>query len=472
MSYLRSAAGQLYFGEEARVPFSRSAGARAPFLVVLTCFVLAACGDDNAPGAPEPDDADTFEPDASDAGRDEDASETPDADVDTDSGNVSQCEGDVLDFDVANGVGRLFSAAIVGNRVHLVYVVPSGGGSLAKPTSQGLAYVTFDTTGAAMAPTDIVNVGQEVYSKTRDPALVARGSELDLFYTSNVEYAFELYYKDLDANSTPVRQTTNTRNEYYVAASAYGGSVAVTYSDEPAQVSVAGAVSLITAPGQAPIQLVTEAKGIHAAQLAFAEVGPDATRKGVLAFVGDLEASSGIFFQTVNSDGQPAGELVTLSDMIGGASNVDIARGKSGGAVIYTEAPGGIIHQLRFREISAAGLASSIVRNLTSANQDLRDVAVTSYSGGYAIAYRRLGGAPNAEASVYLMFVDAEGNTGGTRLVKPASISGKGVDVLVANDGRLVVLWADTVTVTNAMNKPETRLQVHAARLSCVVTNP
>lgn len=454
--------------------FARAA--RAPLFTLLGFCALAACGDDPAPGATtDPDEDAEVEPDAGDAGSEPDASDPEDAAVNTDSSDLSQCEGDVLDFDVANGIGRPFTAAIVGNRVHMVYTVPSGGGSLAKPTSQGLAYVTFETTGDPSAATDIVNVGIDTYAKTRDPALVARGSELDLFYTSNEEDSYELYYKDLDANSTPVRQTTNMRNEYHTVAAASGGSVGVVYSEEPPALSMPGAVALITSPGQPPIQLVTEAKGLHAAQLSFAEVGAEGNKHGVVGFVSDLEGASGIFLQGVAADGQPAGELVTLSKEVGGASNIDIASGKVGGAVIYTEAPGEekVIHQLRFRELTAGGQASSIVRNLTSANQNLRDVALTSYSAGYVIAYRRLGGAPDAATTVFLMFVDAQGNFSGTRLVQKASVGGSGIEVLVANDGRLVVIWADTMQGTNpTTNKPETLLKVHAARLTCVVTKP
>lgn len=444
-------------------------------ITVLGFCALAACGDDKAPGASgDLDDADVLEPDASDAGTDADGDAELDSEAPVDvDGGTSQCEGDVLDFDVANGVGRPFSSAIIGNRVHLVYTVPSGGSSLAMPVGQGLAYVGFDTTGEAETAIDIVNVGVEVYNKTRDPSLVARGGDLDLFYTSNEEGSYELYYKDLDANGTPVRQTNNARNEYYAAGSAFGDSAAVLFSDEPGQSSAPGAVALIVMPGQAPIELVAEAKGLHAGQLAFAQIGDGASGQGGLGFVSNLPESRGIYFQALSSSGQPQGELSKLSSETGGASNIDIAPGASGGAVIYTEAPGGTIHQLRFRELSPEGTVSSVVRNLTSANQDLRDVAISKYSAGYVIAYRRLGGAPGAATSVYLKFVDAQGNEAGTRLVSAAAVGGSGIDVLVANDGRLVVLWADAVNVLNsATNKPETHLRVHAARLTCVVTKP
>jgi hypothetical protein len=155
---------------------------------------------------------------------------------------------------------------------------------------------------------------------------------------------------------------------------------------------------------------------------------------------------------------------------VGSASGVSIARGRSGAAVVYTEVPSGAVHQLRFRSVEADGQPGSIIRALTTANQDLRDIAVAAYSHGYVIAYRRMGGPQSVPASVYLMFVDSEGNVGGTRLVRAATPSGYGMAVMVANDGRLIVVWSDTEQVTNpSTGRRETELRVRAARLLCAL---
>jgi len=171
------------------------------------------------------------------------------------------------------------------------------------------------------------------------------------------------------------------------------------------------------------------------------------------------------------SSGAPTGTLTTLTTQIGGTSAVDIAKGKDGaGAIIYTEAPAGAVHQLRFREIDETGKISSSIRNLTNANQNLRDISIAAYSHGFVIAYRRVGGLPDAQASIYLQFVDEMGNISGTRLVTKAALTGGGLKVLVANDGRLIVLWAETETTMNPISmKTEIGLRVYAARLVCAM---
>jgi hypothetical protein len=459
-------------------------------LAFMTMIGVAACDDGDAPGVPPDEedadvsedqdagaddvDAEALEDGAVEAGGDDagtlDGSSEDGATPGVDAGDVSECDGDLLEFSGARSVGRPLTAGISGNRVHLVYVVPSGGGSSGNNTAQGLRYVPFDTTGTAGMAVDVVNVGVDMYNRTRDPSIVVGGDKVELFYTSNSAGPYELFYKDLAASAAPTRETTNTRNEYALAAGAFGDSAAVAYSSEPAMLNVAGALSL-KLPGQAATELVPEASGYHAAQVAFSQIGDTGERHAVAAFLSDLSTKPGLFALPVGANGLPNGALVTLSTQIGGASAVDVAPGKEGrGGLIYTEAPAGGIHQLRFRSIDADGTIGTTVRSLTTGNQDLRDISIAAYSHGYVIAYRRAGGLPNAAASIYLLFIDADGNRSGTRLVHGASLSGGGLKVLVANDGRFIVLWADTESVTNETTmKTEIALKVRAARLNCAL---
>jgi hypothetical protein len=387
-----------------------------------------------------------------------------------DASDISECEGDLLEFNGARSIGRPFSAGVSASAAHLVYVVPSGGGTSGNNTAQGLRYVTFGTTGDVSTPVDVVNVGIDTYDRTRDPSLVVGDTKIELFYTSNSAGPYELFYKDLTGTAAPSRETTNTRNEYALAAGSFGGSAAVVYSNEPTTANPAGALAL-KLPGQPAIELVAESAGYHAAQVAFSDVGDTGQRRGVAAFLSDLSAKSGLFAQPLDVNGMPNGALVTLSSQIGGASSVDVARGQDGkGGLIYTEAPAAGIHQLRFRNVNTDGTIGTTVRSLTTGNQDLRDISISAYSHGYVIAYRRVGGLPNAAASIYLLFVDAEGNRSGTRLVRSAAASGGGLKVLVANDGRFLVLWADTESVTNeATKQTEIALKVRVARLNCTL---
>jgi hypothetical protein len=457
-------------------------------LAFITLIGATACDDGGkAPGFVDEEDADVSgDEDAGDAGMDEldggeeDASDDDGSTLDTglmldpdggppriDAGDISECEGDILEFKAARAVGRPLTAAIAGNRVHLVYVVPAI--TTAATNNTGLRYVPFDTTGEAGMARDVVNVGVDAYYGTRDPSLVAGPDKIELFYTSNAEGPYELFYTELTGTAAPSRETTNTgRNEYALAAGLFGDGAAVAYSDEPIDSKLPGVLAL-KLPGMPASELVPAASGYRAAQVAFAQIGSSGARRGVAAFLSDLSSKPGVFALPVASNGAPAGALVTLTTSVGGASAVDVGRNRDGrGAVLWTETPAGSIHQLRFRSIAEDGTINSAARALTTGNQDLRDFSVAAYSHGYVVAYRRVAGVLGQAASIWLLFLDPDGNASGTRLVHTASVSGGGLKVLVANDGRLVVLWADTENALNPSTmQTETVLKVRAARLSC-----
>lgn len=463
----------------------RAAAFRLAFFSLVS---LSACGDDKAEPQPYDDeDAHIRMRDASieagpDAGPLDGGSEEASVEDGAvpDGSAVSECTGDTLELKVANGPGRPFSAAIHKNRVHVAYAVPAGGKPYADSTLQGLRYVWFDTTGVLSDPVDVVSAGNDDYNITRDPALVARAvgsnTQLDLFYTSNETNAYELFYKDLTANSAPEQQTSNAatqRNELYTVAAPFQGGSGALYSDETTVVAP-GAVALLKGKNTAPVTLVGETD-MHATALAFGELAAGATFGFVSSFPSlqdTSKAKSGIFAQALSSAGTPVGPLTTLSTQIGGRSQIDIAtlpgdNGAQNGAVFFTEAPGSADHQLRFRELDRTGAFVAATRNLTSSNIDLHEFAVAPYSRGYVIAFRRTGGVANYPASIYLMFIDAQGNESGKRLVRGVTGSAGGLEVLVANDGRIVVVWADTEQVTSD-NKTVTELRMRAARLTCL----
>jgi hypothetical protein len=435
------------------------------------CALLSAgaCGEQDTPAAPSwpEEDAEVPLEDAGDEDAELDAGPEADADVpEQDAGELSQCEGDVLEFPAANAPGRPFSVAQRSNLTHLVYLVAAGGGTLGSPAAQGLRYVSFETTGEPSDPRDVANAGVASYAKTRDPSLVVRGEEVDLVYTSNQDGPYELYHTQLTAEAPAERETENMgRNEFGASAASLDGALALVYSDEPPQLSAAGALAFKFA-GEPALELLPESFGIRATALSFAELAGG----GALAFISPLADGAGIYLQRLSAAGQPRSEPLALSVQLGSASSVDLARGRSGAAVVYTEVPSGAIHQLRFRKLDDEGQPSGPVRALTSANQNLLEVALTNYSHGYVIAYRRTGGPESAAASIYLMFVDADGNLGGVRLVRTATPSGRGIDVMVANDGRLIVVWSDTEQVTDPRTqRRETELRVRAARVLCAL---
>jgi hypothetical protein len=434
----------------------------AAWLGLCALLSVGACGESDTPAAPGWDEDAEVE-DAGDADADLDGGEpVEDADV-PDGGELSQCKGDTLEFPAANAPGRPFSAAQKGNLTHLVYLVAAGGEALGSPSAQGLRYVTFETTGAAGEPEDAANAGSSSFAKTRDPALVVRDDAVELFYTSNEDGPYELYHKQLATpDARAERETSNMgRNEFVPAAASLRGELAVVYSDEPSQMGTPGALAFKFA-GEAPLELTPEAFGIRPTELVLAELSGGAAA----AFVSELPATAGIYLQGMTAAGEPHGDPALLSEHVGSASGVDVARG----AVVYTETPAGQVHQLRFRTVNGEGHPSDSVRSLTSANQNLLEVALAAYSQGYVIAYRRTGGPGSAAASIYLMFVDAEGNIGGTRLVRSATANGRGIDVMVGNDGRLIVVWSDTEQVTDpSTQRTETELRVRVARVLCAL---
>jgi hypothetical protein len=439
----------------------------------------SACGNDETPPGPPVggDDAGVEE----DAGGEEDAGqdageEPSDAGTDAeplpDGSNVSECEGDILDFEAARSIGRPLTAALIGNTTHLVYVVPSGGGTSGSNNAQGLRYVSFGTSAEPSEPVDLVNVGIDTYARTRDPFVASRGQALDVVYTSAASgKPWDLFSKDVANEAEPVQETSaNTALETGNVAAAFGDALGIVYSADNVAANMSGAL-MFKVQGEPASEIVPLSQGYHASQIALTSFGSQTDPTGVVGFVSDMDGKRGIFAQNIAADGTASGGLVTLSAQVGGTSCVDIARGRDGaGAIVYTEAPAGTIHQLRFREVDDEGKVGSVVRNLTSGNQNLIEMSIAPYSHGYVVAYRRLGGVPDAAASIYLLFIDAQGNTSGTRLVKAVERTGGGLKVLVANDGRFVVLWADTeITMNPTTNRTEIGLRVKAARLTCAM---
>lgn len=389
------------------------------------------------------------------------------------SGGVeTECEvlGDVLTFDSARANGRIFSAAMAGNTTHLVYLVPTCSGTATKNNAQGLKYVSFDTQGEASASADVVN-NVDCYI-TRDPALVAGADgALDLFFTSNIPGSFELYAQDLKGGAAAVQQTTDTDNELGVTATSLVSNdppMAAYVNDVPAS-GVMAAATVTKQIGKVESEVLASTEGHHATQIAIARVASSVTPAlGAVGWISDREETSGAHLRLIDQIGKGKGDVIALGKPVGSSSAVAIATTSNGAGIAYTVAPNEAVHELRFRSLSKDGVIGKEVK-VTSGNQNVRDISIASYAAGYVISYRQVGsGAP----SMRLVFLDEDGNVAGTRQVAAASVGGAGSQVLVANDGRIVLVWNDLETVKMGDEDAGTAtsemfVRVRAARLEC-----
>ena len=375
----------------------------------------------------------------------------------------SECSGDILSFEAAQAPGRPFSAAIEGNQVKLLYVTPSCGGTLSNNQNQGLTQVSFDTKGEPAEPQGVVNAGVTSCSKTRDPALVMGSGTHQLFYVSNATgTGYELSFKNLDPSASAEPLDSAEGNEFGPAATWFAGSALVVYPRDTSSAAapVAGPI-LLSRPTGAASELVGADAGHRAIQLTVAELGrASGDPVGVAAFRSDLADAAGIYLQVFGEDLAAKGTLRLLTDKVGAASNVAAAGHDEGGAVAYTESLDGVVHQLRFRHLGEGGDLGDQVE-LTTASQNVRDVALTRYASGYLLVYRRLGGAGGGGPSLRMMAIDDVGNLAGTRYIAEAT-SAEGTQVLVAADGRIIVIWADAEAAGGG------GLHIRAARLTCL----
>jgi hypothetical protein len=258
----------------------------------------------------------------------------------------------------------------------------------------------------------------------------------------------------------------SAHNEFASVADVIAGTPRVAYSKDVPGLTIQPA-EIVTAPiGGAATTVAAAADGFHARELAISalEAGSD-QRAGVVAWVSDTGDKPGVFLRFIDKQGKPNGATQTLTSALGAASSVALTSGPDGGAVIYTVASGGT-QQIRYRSLAAGDGSLGDEVELTSINQDVGDLAIAAYSVGYVVAYRHLGGGSDS-GSIQLLFVDRYGKLGRSRLVASATSSGKGLRVLVAQDGRIIVAWADTQTVTPDGGVPGVAYRVAAARLLC-----
>jgi hypothetical protein len=437
--------------------------ARLTWLVLLG---LCACGNAKSPPPSSilDDDASIDEPDAEPQA---DAGSEPENDGggEVDAGELigdDQCTGDVFRFDAVRSAGRRLSLLVHGGSAHLVYPTPSCDGTSARSLNQALSHVSLGVTGAPSEPRTLVNGAS--CAITRDPALYADGDALRLFYTTNAWGSYELSSVGvLDDAPTPVQVTSQAGNEFDTAVAEIGGKARGFFSRE-APGSAGSAAAPIVSVAEAAFT-DTLAANARVSELAASPLLDKSF--GAIAYPSLMSSAPGVYLTLVDGTGAATAQPVQLTSALGAGSAAALAWNDDGGAVIYSEVPGGSAHQLRFRAIDRTGAVGAPVK-LTTGNQDLRDLAFAPFKGGYLAAYRRTSAGEGLSASMRLLFVDEQGNVEMNGYVADASSTEGSTQLAIAeDDDTFFVAWSNVESDTDASGNPVTVERVSLARFRC-----
>ena len=373
------------------------------------------------------------------------------------------CFGDELSFAGAQHENTSFGAAMRGNRVELVYLITGCGDAPGVSASRELMRVGFGTSGLSDPPAAVGPRPLDSCLRAREVALAASGNRVDLFYSASTVDAPELHHEELLAPAPATPVTSRPELELRLASATLRDSEVATAVftrelnlERPPHAAAIGSAQ----PGGADVDVLPETAGHHPTQLAIAAAGGPASEqtRGVIAWVSDLDPHRGIYLRRLGAGGDALGEIVQLTAQPGLNSHLALAAG----AVVYTRGtPSDDVHTLVFRSLAEDGsLGTEVV--LTSTGQDVAELALTAYGGGYALVYRRQREAgTTVEPTLRLIFLDQHGTPAASRIVATTTPAIAGLQLLAGQDGRLVVIWGD-------QSDPATdQVAVRARRLLC-----
>lgn len=449
----------------AQGPGRARARARLAWLLLVG---LCACDHSKASAPPigtVDDDAGEDDPDADAPGKD--AGAPADDAGDGDAGALigdGNCAGDVYRFDAVRSQGRRLSLLVHGGTAHLVYPTPSCDGTAVRSPNQALSYVSLGVSGEPSAPRVLVNHGS--CAVTRDPALYSDGDSLQLMYSTNAWGSYDLgSITVLDTNPAPTRVTSQAGNEFETAVASLGGIARGFFSRETPGSAGSAPAPIVSVAGAAISDTLGASADVRASELVAAPL-LDKTF-GAIAFPSVMSASPGVYLTLVDADGASKAAPVQLTAELGAGSAAALAWNDDGGAVIYSEVPGGSVHQLRFRAISRTGAVGDAVK-LTTGNQDLRDLAFAPFKGGYLAAYRRTSAGAGLGATMRLLFVDEVGNVKMSGYVADASATAGTTQLAVADDDdTFFVAWSNVEAETDAAGDVVNVERVSLARFHC-----
>jgi hypothetical protein len=429
---------------------ARSGAPRSAVLLLLLTVVGApGCGEEPRgsvalDAGPRPEDAAQRDARKVD-GAPDDAAEPVLADAGDAAQASSECvvEGDPIALPVEESIERAWTAVLDGDVVHLAYAVTTCG-AVGSASGTRLDYRTMRSVGALSEATVLTPDLDGACRLVRSPALAAHGGVMSAYYTSNGEGSFELYERDVALARPALRRSEDAvgaeNSELLTEAYGFGDTPLLTYVN---QSSPGAATQLVSArPGLGETEIVGLGLAQRHVRLALG-AAPSAALGGLLAWVSERTGAFAIELQPLSIAGAPQGARATLSNAVGGLSDVALAARAGHAAVVYVVQTGSIA-ELRYREIDAAGRPSPREVKLTTANRSVSSSAIAAYANGYVVAFRELPLRSDMPGAMRLSFITKEGAIGGERRISDAARGSGAARVFVMNDGRLIVLWSDS----------------------------
>ncbi|MDB4990510.1 MAG: hypothetical protein JWN04_5688 [Myxococcaceae bacterium] len=379
---------------------------------------------------------------------------------------VSDCLGDELVFPIAQSASRAFGAVVDGMQVHLSYLEEGCDGIGLAGDPRGLRYARFSTTGGVESD---VELPSPRCASVRSPLLLAQAGSVTAFFATRSERGDELQSSLLSEGGANAERALLVGLGGALAATLFGSAATPLAAYVSDSLDTDAGTAVLSVQGSITSEVLSASAQHHPVALALAALEPGTGLAGAALWVNDRSESAGVYLRMLDDVGAGIGGVVGLSSAIGSRSAVATAARKQGVGIVYSEAPRqDDVHQLRFRQMSLDGSVGEPVA-LTYGDEDVGHTAIAAYSNGYAIAYRRLGGILNRQAEVRLLFIDPAGNVGGERFVAPTTISGTAVDVRIAGDGRIIVLWdALDLVDTHDAGAGGSAARLHVARLLCL----
>jgi hypothetical protein len=435
-------------------------------------LAFGGCADDTPPrvGSVSPSGGEDDAGDEPDAAVEVDAAVGEDAGVDaaepvteTPIGD-GNCTGAVFQLESVRSAGSRLSLLVDDEGAHLVYPTPACGGTSARANAQALSYVSLGLAGAPSAPQPIVN--GESCAVTRDPVLYRDEDGLHVSYTTNALGSYDLCSATVNGSQSQGTQLTSAPGtELHTAVLELDGTPRTFFSREPSTGASDAVSPIVGLADGAEQSLFPSDTHMHATDLVASPL-LDGTSLGAIGFPSQTGSEKGMYLALVRADGSPVGSATLLTKDLGSASAIALASNDDGGAVIYSEVPGGTAHQLRFRAIDHLG-ALGTPASLTVGNQDLRDLALAPFHGGYLAAYRRTSAGDGGTGTMRLLFVDEVGNVKMTGYVAEASMSAGTTQLgVAADDNTFFVAWSNVESVTTEGVSSVVE-HVSLARFSC-----
>lgn len=421
---------------------------RAPIGSIVGLLFVVGCGDDERPPSPNLRDMDiTFdagdggviEMDGGDAG--EDAAMPP---VDGGTG-ICRVEGEVLTIarDEVDRSVRAPEVALSGSTFAIVWSDARGG----VPDAFVYAWPATAPSGTEVRLTDD-------FSPTRDVRITDRPDGFTVGWVDTTAGSFEIFARVLTAAGAieePMKRITNNmlREDTVALARLSDGTSLLAWTESD---GLGGPLSARAVP----LDARGSAVGM-AAQAALPPRQPTAPRIGALgsgAALGWTEAGT-VYLQRLSAAGEAMGDATSVNVEGNATTTPSFAIGDMGGGVAFGVLVAGARQEIRMRTVDAMGLPNGPEAILTPPPARGTDPSIAPFATGFAVAYRT-----NDDGGfIRLAFATATGELSSTLdVAMTASTLGSGPSLVVGPDGRMVLAWLETDTVTAT---------IRAARVVC-----